>query len=69
MEEYQLNTDKGETVDIIKFNTIKINQNDFKYDLDIKSQENTIYFTIKDKNQLPSINYKRSMSLKREDGL
>ena len=69
MEEYQLNTEKGETADIIKFDTIKINQNEFNYDLDIKAQENTIYFNIKDKNQLPSINYKRSMSFKEIKGL
>ena len=69
MEEYQLNTEKGETADIIKFDTIKINQNEFNYDLDIKAQENTIYFNIKDKNQLPSINYKRSMSFNEIKGL
>ena len=64
MDEYKLNLGKGETFDIVKFDAIKINQNDFKYDLNIETKENTIHFTIKDKNQLPSINYKRSMSFK-----
>ena len=63
MDEYQLKTDKGETVEVVKFDVIEIKQNEFKYDLNIETKENTIYFTIKDKNKLPSINYKRSMSL------
>ena len=64
MEEYQLNKDKGETEEIKKFDAIQIKQNELKYDLNIETQENTIYFTTKDKNQLPYINYKRSMSFK-----
>ena len=62
MDEYQLNLDKGETIEVVKFDTIQIKQNEFKYDLNIETKENIIYFIIKDKNQLPSINYKRSMS-------
>ena len=64
MDEYQLRTDKGDTVEIIKYDTIQIKQDEFKYDINIETKENIIYFTIKDKNKLPSINYKRSMSLK-----
>ena len=64
MDEYQLNLDKGETVEIVKFDVIQIKQNEFKYDLNIEPKENIIYFNIKDKNQLPSINYNRSMSFK-----
>ena len=64
MDEYQLNLEKGETPDVVKFDVIQIKQNEFKYDLNIETRENTIYFIIKDKNQLPSINYKRSMSFK-----
>ena len=62
MDEYKINLDKGETVEFVKFDVIQIKQNEFKYDLNIETKENTIHFTIKDKNQLPSINYKRSMS-------
>ena len=62
MDEYQLNLNKGETVEIVKFDIIKIKQNKFEYDLNIEIKENIIYFCIKDKNQLPYINYKRSMS-------
>ena len=64
MDEYQLNLDKGETIEVVKFDTIQIKQNEFKYDLNIKTKENIIYFAIKDKNQLQPINYKRSMSFK-----
>ena len=62
MDEYKINLDKGETVEIVKFNVIQIKQNEFKYDLNIETKENIIYFNIKDDNQLPYINYKRSMS-------
>ena len=62
MDENQLDSDKSEKVDIIKFDIIQIKQNVFKYDLNIETKENTIYFSIKDKNQLPLINYKRSMN-------
>ena len=64
MDEYQLNLDKGETIKVSNFDVIQIKQNEFKYDLNIETKEDTISFTIKDKNQLPSINYKRSMSFK-----
>ena len=64
MDEYQLNLDKGETVETVKFDVIPIKLNEFKYDLNIETRESTIYLNIKDKNQLPSINYKRSMSFK-----
>ena len=64
MDEYKINLDKGETVEIVKFDIIQIKQNEFKYDLNIETKENIIYFIIKDKSQLPSINYKRSMSFK-----
>ena len=62
MDENQLDSDKSEKIDIIKFDIIQIKQNVFKYDLNIETKENTIYFSIKDKNQLPSIYYKRTMS-------
>ena len=62
MDEYQLMTDKGETVEVVKFDVIQIKHNEFKYDLYIETKENNIYFSIKDENQLPFINYKSSMS-------
>ena len=62
MDEYKINLDKGEAVEIVKFDIIQIKQNEFKYDLNIETKENIIYFNIKDDNQLPYINYKRSMS-------
>ena len=64
MEKYQFNTNKGEKANIIQFDVIHIEQNKFKYDLNIETKENIIYFNIKDDNQLPYINYKRSMSFK-----
>ena len=63
MDEYQLNVNKGETVIKAQFNEIQIKQNEFNYDLNIETKENTIYFSMKDK-KLPYINYKKSMSLK-----
>ena len=43
MDENQLDSDKSEKVDIIKFDIIQIKQNVFKYDLNIETKENTIY--------------------------
>ena len=51
MDEYQLRTDKGDTVEIIKYDTIQIKQDEFKYDINIETKENIIYFSIKDKNK------------------
>ena len=64
MEEFVFNTDKGETVDTIQFETIKIEQNGIKYELNIEVKENMINFSIKDRDQFPSINYNREMSFK-----
>ena len=62
MDEYKLNLNKGETIEVVKFDVIQIKHNEFKYDLYIETKENIIYFSIKDENQLPFINYKSSMS-------
>ena len=64
MEKYQFNTNKGEKANIIQFDVIHIEQNKFKYDLNIEAKENTIYFAINDNNQLPPSNFKRAMSFK-----
>ena len=68
MEEYQCITDKGETVEAINYDPIEIVQNYLKFDLNIKTQENNITFSINDKNQFPSVNYQRTMSFKRNKG-
>ena len=57
-----MNLNKGETIEVVKFDVIQIKHNEFKYDLYIETKENIIYFSIKDENQLPFINYKSSMS-------
>ena len=57
MEEYKLNSEKFKSVDIVKYEPIKINQDDIKYNLNIESKENMITFTIIDKERFPIINY------------
>ena len=64
MEEVSLITDKGETAEIRNFEPIKIEQNEINYILNIEADEDKITFSINDKEQFPSINYNRTMSLK-----
>ena len=64
MEEYQLNTGKGETIDIVNFAPIHLETNEIKYDLNIETSVDNITFSINDKRQFPSVNYIRTMSLK-----
>ena len=64
MEEYQIYTDKGETDEPIKFNTIKIESNENKYDLNIEANEDKLNFCLNDKETFPSVNYIRTMSFK-----
>ena len=64
MEEVSLITDKGETVEILNFEPIKIEQNEINYILNIEADEDKITFSINDKEQFPLINYIRTMSLK-----
>ena len=64
MEEYKLNSENFKSVDIVKYEPIKINQDDIKYNLNIESKENMITFTIIDKERFPIINYIRTMNLK-----
>ena len=63
MDEYQLNVNKGETVVKAQFNEIQIKQNEFNYDLNIETKENTIYFSMKDK-KLPYISQLNPSSLR-----
>ena len=64
MLEVSLTTDKGETAEIRNFEPIKIEQNEINYILNIEAYEDKIIFSINDKEQFPSINYIRTMSLK-----
>jgi len=63
-EEVPILEEKGETIDIINFQPIKIEQNEINYLLNIETKEDEITFSINDKEQLPSINYIRKMNLK-----
>ena len=64
MEEVPFIEEKGETIEIINFEPIKIEQNEINYLLNIETKEDEITFSINDKEQLPSINYIRKMNLK-----
>ena len=64
MEEVPLTSDKGETAKIRNFEPIKIEQNEINYILSIEANEDKISFSINDKEQFPSINYTRTMTLK-----
>ena len=64
MEEVSLITDKGETVEILNFEPIKIEQNEINYILNLETNEDKITFSINEKEQFPSINYTRTMTLK-----
>ena len=64
MEEVPILEEKGETIEIIKLEPIKIEQNEINYLLNIETNEDKITFSINDKEQLPSINYIRTLTLK-----
>ena len=55
---------KGETIIASNFDPIKIEQNEISYILNIETNEDNITFSINDKEQLPSINYIKTMSFK-----
>ena len=64
MEEVPIIEEKGETIEIINFEPIKIEQNEINYLLNMEAKEDKITFSIDDKEQLPSINYIRTLTLK-----
>ena len=64
MEEVPILEEKGETIEIINFDPIKIEQNEIIYILNMEAKEDKITFSINDKEQLPSVNYIRTMTLK-----
>ena len=59
-----ISSNKGETIETKKFDSIQIEQNENKYDLNIESKGDDIIFSINDKSQFPSINYIRAMNFK-----
>ena len=63
MEECPI-TDKGETSETIEFNTIQIEQDESKYELNIQKKDDMIKFSIIDKSIFPSVNYIRKMNFK-----
>ena len=64
MDEYLLNSEKFKPVDIVRYEPIKIKQNDIKCNLNIETKGNIITFTIIDKERFPIISYIRTMNLK-----
>ena len=50
------------TEENIKFDTIQIEQNNIKFDLNIEVKDNMIIFSINYKSKFPSINYIRKMN-------
>ena len=64
MDDYQICSESGETSEIVNCETIQIKQNEINYDLNIESQEDKLTLSIIDKEQFPSVNYIRTMSLK-----
>ena len=64
MDEIPVIEEKGETIEIINFEPIKIEQNEINYLLNLETEEDKITFSINDKEQLPSVNYIRTMTLK-----
>ena len=63
MEECPI-TDKGETSETIEFNTIQIEQDESKYELNIQNKNDMIKFSIIYKSIFPSVNYIRKMHFK-----
>ena len=63
MEECPI-TDKGKTSETIEFNTIQIEQDKSKYELNIQNKDDMIKFSIIDKSIFPSVNYIRKMNFK-----
>ena len=64
MEEIEL--EEGETIKIIEFESILIEEKENKYNLEMKENyiENNITLSINDKNQFPTVCYIQTMNLK-----
>ena len=55
--------DEGETIEVINYNPLLIKQNEIIYELNVKSEENIITFSINDKSKFSSVYYDKKMSL------
>ena len=55
--------DEGETIEVINYNPLLIKQNEIIYELNVKSEENIITFSINDKSKFSSVYYNKKMSL------
>ena len=55
--------DEGETIKVINYNPLLIKQNEIIYELNVKSEENIITFSINDKSKFSSVYYNKKMSL------
>ena len=62
MEKIQI-IDEGETIEVINYNPLLIKQNEIIYELNVKSEENIITFSINDKSKFSSVYYNKKMSL------
>ena len=64
MDYCEVETNKGETKENIKFDSIQIKQNNNQYELNIEIKDNMIIFIIYEKNKFPTKNYIRKMNFK-----
>ena len=64
MDYCEIETNKGETKENIKFDAIEIKQNNNQYELNIEIKDNMITFIIYEKNKFPTKNYIRKMNFK-----
>ena len=64
MDYCEVETNKGETKENIKFDSIQIKQNNNQYELNIEIKDNIIIFIIYEKNKFPTKNYIRKMNFK-----
>ena len=64
MDYCEVETNKGETKENIKFDSIQIKQNNNQYELNIEIKDNMIIFIIYEKNKFPTKNYIRKMDFK-----
>ena len=58
--------DEGETIKVINYNPLLIKQNEIIYELNVKSEENIITFSINDKSKFSSVYYNKFL-FKREE--
>ena len=69
MEEFKTTTNNSKDDYIYNSRNIQIEQNNIKYDLNIGTKKDKITFSLNDKEQFPSVNYNRTISIKEIKGL